>query len=89
MILLLVYRIPYVRKAYLDDLVVDKAFRGKGLGTKLIEYVIAYAKSHGAAYLDFTSKPERAEGNRLYKELGFTLRETNVYRKIFDYGNTK
>lgn len=89
MVLVMIYRIPYVKKAYLEDLSVDSSHRGKGIGTMLLEHAITYAGENGAAYIDFTSKPERASGNRLYEKLGFEKRETNVYRKIFNYGKTK
>lgn len=77
---LIIYRIPYTKKAVLEDLVVDKKFRGQGLGTKLIKTVIAKAKKTGAFVIDFTSKPTRESANNLYKKLGFKQRETNAYR---------
>lgn len=77
---LVVYRIPYTKKAVLDDLVVDKKFRGQGIGTKLLKTVIAKAKKTGAFVIDFTSKPTRESANNLYKKLGFKQRETNIYR---------
>lgn len=89
MILVMVYRIPYVKKAYLDDLAVDTAFRGMGIGAKLLEYATTFAEESGAAYVDCTSKPERTSGNSLYQKMGFEKRESNVYRKIFHYGKTK
>lgn len=85
MVTLLVYRIPYVRKAYIDDLVVDEAYRGQGLGTKLMQEALLFAQKKRAAYIDFTSRARRIESNRLYEKLGFTKRSTNVYRKIIDY----
>src|SRR5690348_13073147 len=60
-ITLIVYRIPYVRKAYLDDLVVDEAYRGQGIGTQLMEKALLLAKEKGASYIDFTSRPRRSE----------------------------
>lgn len=89
MVLVMLYRIPYVKKAYLEDLSVDSAHRGMGIGTKLLEHAVTFAGENGAAYIDFTSKPERISGNQLYEKLGFEKRETNVYRKIFTYGKTK
>lgn len=86
MILVLIYRIPYVRKAYLDDLVIDVDYRKNGLGTLLIQTALEYAKEQGAAYVDFTSRPYRGAGNNLYEKFGFKKRDTNVYRVTFHYG---
>ncbi|MEK7060986.1 MAG: GNAT family N-acetyltransferase, partial [Patescibacteria group bacterium] len=36
MLTLIVFRIPFVRKGLLEDIVVDEEYRGKGIGTKLI-----------------------------------------------------
>ncbi len=84
MITLIIYRIPYTKKAVLEDVVVDEDFRGQGIGTKLIQTAIAKAKKTGAFIIDFTSRPNRESANRLYKKLGFKQRETNVYRLEFD-----
>jgi ribosomal protein S18 acetylase RimI-like enzyme len=86
MITLFVYRIPYVKKAYLDDLAVDEAHRGKGIAKRLMNHAMNLAKEKGASYIDLTARPRRAEGNNLYENLGFKKRETNVYRLVFDYG---
>lgn len=85
MVTLIVYRIPYVRKAYVDDLVVDAEYRGHGIGTQLMEMVLQFAQEKGASYIDFTARPRREESNRLYEKLGFKKRDTNVYRKIIHY----
>ena len=79
---LIAYRIPYTKKAVLEDVVVDKQFRGQGIGTKLINTAIAKARKTGAFFIDFTSRPTRESANRLYKKLGFKIRETNVYRLL-------
>ncbi|MBI5044702.1 MAG: GNAT family N-acetyltransferase [Candidatus Levybacteria bacterium] len=86
MALLLVYRIPYVRKAYLDDLVVDEEHRGRGIGSQLLQKVVDTAREKKAAYLDFSSRPRREEGNNLYEKFGFVKRDANVYRQVIDYG---
>lgn len=86
MILVLIYRIPYVRKAYLEDLVIDVDYRKNGLGTLLIQTALEYAREQGAAYVDFTSRPYRGAGNSLYEKFGFKRRDTNVYRVTFNYG---
>jgi ribosomal protein S18 acetylase RimI-like enzyme len=81
-----VYRTFYIKKAYVEELFVDEQFRKMGIGSKLMQKVVDNAKEHKAAYVDFTSKPQRVEGNRLYEKLGFKKRDTNVYRLKFDYG---
>lgn len=86
MITLIVYRIPYTKKAYIDDLVIDESQRGKGLGTRLMEKAIQLAREKGAHYVDLTASPHRAAGNKLYEKMGFQKRDTNVYRLTFDYG---
>jgi len=80
MVTLIVFRAAFAKKALLEDVVVDKKYRGKGIGTKLISTAISQARKEGVAHLDFTSNPKRAEANRLYEHLGFKKRNTNVYR---------
>ena len=76
---LIVYRIPYIKKAILEDVVVDEKFRGQGIGTKLIKTAIAKAKKEGAFTIGLTSRPNRESANHLYKKLGFKQKETNIY----------
>lgn len=80
MLTLIVYRIPVWKKAWLEDLVVDKKYRDRGVATKLIRHAIGNAKANGVLSLNLTSRPEREEANRLYERLGFEKRDTNVYR---------
>jgi ribosomal protein S18 acetylase RimI-like enzyme len=85
MIMEIIYRIPYTKKAYVEDLFVDEKFRKMGIATRLFQKVVATARENKAAYIDFTSKPYRVEGNSLYDKLGFKKRDTNVYRLRFTY----
>jgi len=85
MIMQTIYRIPYTTKSYVDDLYIEEKFRKMGIATKLMQKVVENAKEHNAAYVDFTSKPERVAGNSLYEKLGFKKRDTNVYRLRFEY----
>lgn len=82
MLTLIIYRIPVWKKGWIEDLVVDKEFRGKGIATKLINYAIKNAKTKGVSSLNFTSRPERETANRLYEKLGFKKRDTNVFQII-------
>ncbi|MDR2885644.1 MAG: GNAT family N-acetyltransferase [Rikenellaceae bacterium] len=75
-----VYRTPGGVRAWIEDVVVDGAFRGCGYGRALVEEAIALARRCGAATVALTSNPKREAANALYKSLGFTLYETNYYK---------
>jgi ribosomal protein S18 acetylase RimI-like enzyme len=77
---LVLFRIPTGVRAWIEEIVVDVAFRGAGVGTALCQSAIAFAKQAKARTIDLTSKPSREAANRLYKSINFVVRETNVYR---------
>ena len=76
---LLVYRIPTGLQARIDDVVVDGAARGRGVGEALTREAMRIAREAGAKALHLTSHPSRDAANRLYLRLGFVRRDTNVY----------
>lgn len=71
---------PTGTKAWLEDVVVDAACRGRGYGRRLVAHCRAEAARLGAACLMLTSRPSREAANALYVAMGFGRRETNVYR---------
>lgn len=77
---LIIFRIPTGLRAWIEDVVVDEGFRGQGVGEALNKTAIERARNYGAKTVDLTSRPSREVANRLYSRLGFTQRETNVYR---------
>jgi ribosomal protein S18 acetylase RimI-like enzyme len=77
---LVVFRIPTGVRAWIEDVVVDGAARGAGVGEALNRSALAEAQRRGARTVDLTSRPSREGANRLYQRLGFVARETNVYR---------
>lgn len=81
---LVVFTIPTGIRAWIEDVVVDEASRGKGVGALLNQTAIDMARDMGATTIDLTSRPSREAANRLYKRLGFVERETNVYRYKFE-----
>jgi ribosomal protein S18 acetylase RimI-like enzyme len=74
------YNIPTGIKVWIEDVVVDESQRGKGVGRELTLFAIDFAKSKGYKAIELTSRPSRIAANQLYQNLGFILRETNVYR---------
>ena len=81
---LVTFRIPTGVRAWIEDVVVDDAARGHGVGEQLNQFALTLARSKGAKTVDLTSRPSREAANRLYQRIGFVGRETNVYRFSFD-----
>jgi ribosomal protein S18 acetylase RimI-like enzyme len=77
---LVVFPIPTGIRAWIEDVVVDEAARGRGVGEALNRHALDRARAEGAKTIDLTSRPTREAANRLYLRLGFVPRETNIYR---------
>ncbi len=80
---LVLYRIPTGLKAWIEDVVVDEAARGHGIGELLNRAALDDAKARGVKGVSLTSRPSREAANRLYQRIGFTARDTNLYRYDF------
>lgn len=76
------YRTPSGIKVWIEDVVVDKDQRGKGLGKDLSLFAIDYARSLDAKEICLTSRPSRIAANALYQKIGFKQHETNVYKYL-------
>jgi ribosomal protein S18 acetylase RimI-like enzyme len=77
---LVTFRIPTGMRAWIEDVVVDEAGRGQGVGTVLTEAMVERAQELGCRTVDLTSRPSRESANRMYQRAGFVARDTNVYR---------
>ena len=80
MLTLVTYPLPSGLRARIEDVVVDRDARGHGVGTALTMAALDLARQQGARSIDLTSRASRVEANRLYQQLGFQLRDSNVYR---------
>ena len=78
------FRIPTGVRAWIEDVVVDEAARGHGVGELLNRAALDRARELGAKTVDLTSRPSREAANRLYQRIGFVARDTNVYRFSLD-----
>ena len=77
---LVVFTIPTGKKAFIEDVIVDGAARGMGLGEQLLAKAIEVAKDKGVKRIELSSRPLRVPANKLYQKMGFKVRETNFYR---------
>lgn len=80
MLTLGIYSAPTGRKAWVEDVVVDSQYRGRGLGQQLVQYAISCVRTLSPVTLMLTSNPQRTEANALYRREGFEQRCTNVYK---------
>jgi ribosomal protein S18 acetylase RimI-like enzyme len=81
---LVVFSAPTGPRAWIEDVVVAPATRGRGVGAALVDEANRRAGAAGSRTVDLTSRPSRQAANRLYLRLGFVQRETNVYRKSLE-----
>ncbi|HTV98753.1 MAG TPA: GNAT family N-acetyltransferase [Streptosporangiaceae bacterium] len=77
---LVMFPIPTGVRAWIEDVVVDEAARGQGTAETMMREALRLAREAGAKTVDLTSRPARAAAGRLYERLGFTIRETRLYR---------
>lgn len=78
----IVYTTPYWIKARLDEVVVDRDARGKGVGEAIVRYCLEVGRRKGAQVAELQSGrgEVRAAAHRLYKRIGFQLRDSDIFR---------
>jgi ribosomal protein S18 acetylase RimI-like enzyme len=82
---LVTFPIPTGVRAWIEDVVVDEAARGKEYGGKRVgeamtAEAIKIAAQAGARTVDLTTRPTRVAAGKLYERLGFVQRDSRVYR---------
>lgn len=77
-----IYRTPTGEKAWIEDVVIDEVYRGKGLAKILLNHALNFLNQKEVGSVMLTSKPERLVANKLYKAVGFEIKKTNVYKKL-------
>jgi len=79
MLTLIIYRVPSGVRAHVEDIVVDEAVRGQGIGEALVRHALGVAREAGANGVALTSNPRREAAIRLYQRVGFKRWGTNIY----------
>jgi ribosomal protein S18 acetylase RimI-like enzyme len=80
---LVMFPIPTGLRAWIEDVIVDEATRGQGIGEALMAEALRIAGQAGARTVDLTSRPSREAAGRLYERVGFQSRSTRMYRYAF------
>ena len=67
------------RMGFIEDVVVSQAYRGKGLGTEVMQKLVEIGRLKKLRTIDLTSHPEKGAGH-FYEKSGFGKRDTSMYR---------
>lgn len=73
------YKSPTNSKAWIEDVVIDDRYQGKGLGKKMLVQALEFIKLLDIGVIMLTSNPSRIAANKLYQKMGFENKDTNVY----------
>ena len=72
----------YRKQLNIDAICVDEKYRGKGIGTKILESVKEIAKSKECTDLYLTVNQENENAIRAYEKFGFKVKNIAYMMKI-------
>lgn len=72
-----------VRNWLLNDLYVDREYRKKGIGEKLIKTAINFANEKNAKFIELSTAVDNYNAQSLYKQIGF--KKQNTETNFFTY----
>jgi ribosomal protein S18 acetylase RimI-like enzyme len=81
---LTIFLTPGAVLGWIEDVVVDEAARGQGIGEALVKEGVRLAAAQGARQIDLHSGNHRQPAIRLYQRVGFKKFETNVWRFLHE-----
>lgn len=72
--------------AIIENIVVDEAHRGQGIGRAMLEYARAKAQAQGCYKLSLTSNAKRTESHAFYRQCGMVQHGVSFRYEISDLG---
>ena len=72
---------------WLEDMVVHPEERGTGLGTRLLQRAVSYAKDRGAGRISLLTDADNRPAKKLYKRAGFEESTMTTLRLMLPEGN--
>src|SRR3989344_7756611 len=63
------------RYAYIEDMIVDEAYRGQGIGKQILDELIEAARRESVETIELSTRPSRIPANNLYKKAGFEAKD--------------
>jgi rubredoxin/GNAT superfamily N-acetyltransferase len=74
--------------ALLEDMIVAPAWRGKGIGSLLIEHAVGVASKEGFGRITLLTDNDNESAQQFYRSKGFSKSEMVVFRKFLDTDTT-
>ena len=75
------YKVISGHKGWIEDVVVDSASRGKGIGRKLINLLVEVGKEKELSEILLFTEDHRLAAINLYSSVGFKFKESKIYCK--------
>ena len=76
------YKVISGNKGWIEDVVVDKNYRGKGIGRKLMEKLLEIARQKELTEVLLFTEDHRIPAINLYNSLDFHQKESRIYSRI-------
>ena len=70
------------KRASVESVRVDEAYRGKGIGREMMLRAIERAKEKGCISMQLTTNADRTDAQRFYKNLGFSASHVGMKLKL-------
>jgi len=67
--------------ALLEDMIVNPIYQNKGIGKRLVAYVLEYLKNKKIKRVTLLTDGDNEKGHNFYKSLGFEASTMKVFRK--------
>ena len=77
---------PIMRRKniWIDYVCVNTEYRGRGIARKLLQRIEDIAREENVLFLQLTSSRFRTGARKLYTDFGFSIRESDIFRKVLD-----
>lgn len=78
---------PIIKRVnyWIEYVCVDEAYRGKGIARGLLMKIEELARVNNVLYLQLTSSRFRTNARKLYMDLGYEIRESDIFRKVLKW----
>jgi PhnO protein len=72
------------KQSFIEDLIVDKDYRNNGIGKKLLQNAIEYAKKQECEVIELTSYLQNNNAHRFYENNGFVKHSYKFKKYLTD-----